>query len=131
MPRRLHVGEGDPNPFVSPRAAFSRLREVETLSVRALPHGVLTLLTVALLGPAPLHRGPMLSRRVSLRTPTASHGGPGAPSLDVAPLAEVAKSDFWPYRLIGLGVVSTALKPQSALVDDAVCVLVCYRQNHR
>ena len=39
--------------------------------------------TGGLLGPAPLHRTPVLSRRVSLRTPTASRGGPGALTLDV------------------------------------------------
>ena len=106
-----------------------RLREVGAFAVRALGHGVLTL--VALLGSAPLHRAPVLSRCVSLRTPTASRGGPGALSLDVAPLAAVATSDVRPYLLVSLGLVSTALKPKSALADEAVCVLVCYRQNHR
>ena len=67
---------------------------------------------------------------MSLRAPTASRGGPGALSLDVALLAAVATSDVRPYLLVGLGFVSMALKPKSALTE-AVCVLVCYCQNHR
>ena len=96
-----------------------RLREVRAFAVRALGHGVLT--PVALLGPAPLHRASLFSRRVSLGTPTASRGGPGALSLDVAPLAAVATYDVRPYLLVGLGFVSTALKPKSALAGEAMC----------
>ena len=106
-----------------------RLRDVGALAVRALGHGVFT--PVALLGPVTLYRAPVLSRRVSLRTLTASRGGPGALSLDVAPLTAVATSDVRPYLLVDLRFVSMALKPKSAFADEAVCVLVCYRQNHR
>ena len=70
LPRRLHVGEGDLHPFVSPRAAILRqafaCAKWGDLAVRALAHGVLT--PVVLRGLVPPHGAQALSHRVPPHT---------------------------------------------------------------